>query len=108
MSPKTESPHYYEEAAWDEDYDEDNLHITPHEATNRCEEIQQSFESLDHNDLYELQGKDAILDVYSWNTEMGISPDANVADLLWNDAVLQSGAVYDDGVCNINPDGDRF
>jgi hypothetical protein len=94
MSPKTEC---HNPVTWDEDYDEDNLHISPHQATNRCEQVQHSFESLDHNDLLDLQYRDdQQYTGYSWIT--GGLPEAVV--------ISESELEYDDGVTNFVPEGD--
>jgi hypothetical protein len=94
MSPKTECQSH---VTWDEDYDEDNLHISPHQATNRCEQVQHSFESLDHNDLLDLQDRsDPLSTGYSWIT--GGLPESVV--------ISESELEYDDGVTNFVQEGD--
>jgi hypothetical protein len=79
MSPKSGSDH---QVTWDEDYDEYNLHISPHQATNRCGQVQHSFESLGHNDLLDLHQQHVYdeqhVGDYSWRTVMPESPDVPV------------------------------
>ena len=52
MSPKTECQH--PTATWDEDYDEYNLHITPHQVTNRCGHTHGVFEPAEPIDLFDI------------------------------------------------------
>ncbi|KAI2499065.1 hypothetical protein MHU86_15395 [Fragilaria crotonensis] len=89
MSPKSECHH---QVTWDEDYDEYNLYISPHQATIRCEQVQHSFESLRHNDLLDLQQQHQYnaqhVGDYSWKTV------GSVSDIVPVDDVVE----FDDGV----------
>ena len=89
MSPKLGCDQH--QVTWDEDYDEYNLHISSHQATNRCEQVQHSFESLQHNDLLDLQqqhyyGLQHVGD-YSWKSVMPIAEVPAENDIEYDDGV---------------------
>lgn len=66
MSPKAGQQE--QEISWDEDYDEYNLHIPPHQVQNRCQPVHEEEElaTLRDNDLFGLHG-DESTPGYTWN-----------------------------------------
>lgn len=64
MSPKADQQD--REISWDEDYDEYNLHIPPHQVQNRCQPVHENLEALQDNDLFGLNGDETTPD-YTWN-----------------------------------------
>lgn len=91
MSPETDKEQF--EISWDEDYDEYNLHIAPHQVTNRCQHVH-NIEAVEHNDLYDLHC-DETTPAYSWDVaSVGRALNAPTA------------AEYDDRVTNVLDEGE--
>ena len=65
MSPKHTDDDTSGAVSWDEDYDEFNLHSSPHQVSTRCTRIS-SLEDLDPNEVVSNQATDISDDYYDW------------------------------------------